>query len=101
MHREEMPVGIVVLDPTAEEETEIHPLAPRRGSLNGLRVGFLDNSKERADEILKRLQELLAERYEFAETIWRRKALYTQKAPDEFLREIAHSCDVVVTAVGG
>jgi hypothetical protein len=101
MHGEEMAVGIVVLDPTAEGDAESHPLAPRRGSLNGLRVGFLDNSKERADEILKRLQELLAERYEFAETIWRRKALYTQKAPDDFLREIAGSCDVVVTAVGG
>ena len=101
MEREGMAAGIVVLDPTAEEETEIHPLAPRRGSLNGLRVGFLDNSKERADEILKRLQELLAERYEFAETIWRRKAFYTKKAPDELLLEIARSCDVVVTAVGG
>ncbi len=101
MHPEEMPVGILVLDPTAEEEAESHPLAPRRGSLNGLRVGFLDNSKERADEILKRLQELLAERYEFAETIWRRKAFYTRKAPDELLREIARACDVVVTAVGG
>ncbi len=101
MEREGMAAGIVVLDPTAEEETEIHPLAPRRGSLNGLRVGFLDNSKERADEILKRLQELLAERYEFAETIWRRKAFYTKKAPDELLEEIARSCDVVVTAVGG
>jgi len=101
MQHEGRAIGIVVLDPTAEEEAEIHPLAPRRGSLNGLRVGFLDNSKERADEILKRLQELLAERYEFAETIWRRKALYTQKAPDELLREIARSCDVVVTAVGG
>lgn len=101
MSREEMAVGIVVLDPTAEEEVETHPLAPRRGSLNGLRVGFLDNSKERADEILKRLQELLAERYEFAETIWRRKTFYTQRAPDELLQEMARSCDVVVTAVGG
>jgi len=101
MLREGTAVGIVVLDPTADEEAEVHPLAPRRGGLNGLRVGFLDNSKERADEILKRLQELLAERYEFAETIWRRKAFYTMKAPDELLQEIARSCDVVVTAVGG
>lgn len=101
MTREEQAVGIVVLDPTADGEVETHPLAPRRGSLNGLRVGFLDNSKERADEILKRLQELLAERYEFAETIWRRKAFYTKKAPDELLQEMARSCDVVVTAVGG
>ncbi|MBI3080413.1 MAG: hypothetical protein HYY89_03410 [candidate division NC10 bacterium] len=101
MHPEEMPVGILVLDPTADEEAETHPLAPRRGSLNGLRVGVLDNSKERADEILKRLQELLTERYEFAETIWRRKAFYTRRAPDELLREIGRSCDVVVTAVGG
>ena len=101
MSREEQPVGVVVLDPTADGEPETRPLAPRRGSLNGLRVGFLDNSKERADEILKRLQELLAERFEFAETVWRRKAFYTKKAPDELLHEIARSCDVVVTAVGG
>lgn len=101
MYGDEMPVGVIVLDPTAEEEAESHPLAPRRGSLNGLRVGFLDNSKERADEILKRLQELLAERFEFADTLWRRKAYYTQKAPDELLGEIARACDVVVTAVGG
>lgn len=101
MSREETAVGVVVLDPTPEEEAESHPLAPRRGSLNGLRVGFLDNSKERADEILKRLQELLAERFEFADTIWRRKTYYTQKAPDELLAEIARACDVVVTAVGG
>ncbi|MBI2081161.1 MAG: hypothetical protein HYT86_05465, partial [candidate division NC10 bacterium] len=65
MYGDEMSAGVIVLDPTPEEEAESHPLAPRRGSLNGLRVGFLDNSKERADEILKRLQELLAERFEF------------------------------------
>jgi len=92
---------LTVLDPTAELDAERIPLAPRPADLAGKRVGFLDNSKERADEILRRLEERLKERFAVGAVVWRRKAFYTKQAPATLIDEMARECDLVVSAVGG
>jgi len=101
MATEETTKGLVLLEPVAETETETSPLALRVTDISGMRIGFLDNSKERADEILAVLEELLAERFEFAEVIRRRKRNHKKGAPPELIDEMAERCRLVVTAVGG
>ncbi len=92
---------LTVLDPTAEMDVERVPLAPRPGDLAGKRIGFLDNSKEKAEEILRRLQERLTERFAVGSVVWRRKEFYTKPAPAALIEDLARQCDVVVNAVGG
>ncbi len=93
--------GLILLEPVAEEEPETSPLAPRVLELSGQRIGFLDNSKERADEILEVIEEMLIERFEYAAVIRRRKEIYAKNAPPELIEELAEGCELVVTAVGG
>lgn len=93
--------GLILLEPVADEEIETFPLAPRVAELSGTRIGFLDNNKERADEILEVIEELLTERFEYREIIRRRKHYYTKNAPPELIDELVERCDLVVTAVGG
>ena len=92
---------LTVLDPTAEMDVERIPLAPRPPDLAGKRIGFLDNSKEKAEEILRRIEERLRERFAVGPVLWRRKEFYTKPAPTPFIEELARQCDVVISAVGG
>lgn len=96
-----MATRLVVLDPTAEEVQEILQPAPRSEKLDGKRIVFLDNSKERAGEILATFEDLFRERYQFAEVVKRRKAYYTKGASRDLIEELARSAELVVTAVGG
>jgi hypothetical protein len=93
--------GLILLEPVVEDEAEVYPLALRILDISGKRIGFLDNSKERADEILVVIEEMLAERFEFDEVVRHRKRYYTKSAPPELIDELAERCQLVVTAVGG
>jgi hypothetical protein len=101
MAREKAETGLILLEPVAEAEPETSPLAPRVLKLSGQRIGFLDNSKERAHEILAVIEELLTARIEYAAVLRRRKPYYTKNALPELIEELVQRCDVVVTAVGG
>jgi hypothetical protein len=92
---------LTVLDPTAEMDVERIPLAPRPPDLAGRRVGILDNSTERADEILRRIEERLKEQGAVRRVVWRRKEYYTKQAPTALIEDLARQCDVVINAVGG
>ncbi len=92
---------LTVLDPTAEMDVERIPLVARPADLAGRRVGFLDNSKERAEEILRRIEERMKERFAVGSIVWRRKDFYTKQAPLALIEDLARQCDVVVNAVGG
>ena len=92
---------LTVLDPTAEVDVERIPLAVRPADLAGKRVGFLGNSKERAEEILRRIEERLRERFAVGPVIWPRKEFYTKQAPAALIGDMARQCDVVISAVGG
>jgi hypothetical protein len=51
-----------LLSPLGATSDTVKPLARRRPSLAGLRIGVLDNSKPNADVLLGRVAERLAER---------------------------------------
>jgi hypothetical protein len=91
--------GIEILDPTVRAAGSVMP-APRLTSLRGRRVGLLDNSKEKADIFLSTLAERLIERFSPAEIIHRRKPTYSRAAPPAIIKELAQTCDCVITAMG-
>ena len=91
--------GIEIFDPTIRAATAVIP-APRLTSLRGKRVGFLDNSKEKAEIFLATLAERLTERFTLAEVMHRRKPFYSRVAPPAILEELRQTCDCVITAMG-
>jgi hypothetical protein len=85
-----------VLSPLGAISDTVKPLAARRPSLNGLRLGVLDNSKPNADVLLRRVAELLAAR---AEGVTIRTWIKPGSSrPAAMIEEIASSVDVLLTA---
>jgi hypothetical protein len=91
--------GIEILDPTLRNAERITP-APRLTSLTGKTIGFLDNSKEKADVFLATLAERLGQRFALAEVVQRRKPAYSRIAPPALIEELGQTCDGVITAMG-
>jgi len=88
-----------VLDPTDEASPLEKKLASAVSDLQGKVIGFLDISKPKGDIFLKRLEELLTERYRVKEVIHRRKPTYTAPAPAALREELASRCDVIIEAL--
>lgn len=91
--------GIEILDPTVRTEERVTP-APRLTSLAGKTIGFLDNSKEKADIFLTALAERLGQRFALAGVVQRRKPAYSRVAPRPIIEELGKTCDCVITAMG-
>lgn len=90
---------IEVLHPIAQNRPLELPLAERVPTLDGRVVGFLDNSKANVDIFLRRVEELLRERFQF-ETVYRRKVNAAVPAGEDLIKELAEQCDVVINAYG-
>jgi len=86
---------VKVLSPLGTTPDTVRPLAKRRPTLGGLRIGVLDNSKPNADVLLDRVAEVLAARAGGA-TI-RRWTKPGSSRPAEMIDEIAAAADVVLT----
>ncbi|MDQ3576573.1 MAG: hypothetical protein M3400_14765 [Actinomycetota bacterium] len=89
-----------VFRPTVDEPENLgDPLAQRRGSLDGKRIGLLWNSKVNADIYLRRLQELIEARNKDVEFVFRAKPTASKPMEPEVV-EAMQGCDLVVTAFG-
>jgi hypothetical protein len=88
-----------VLDPTDEASPLEKKLSSGVPDLRGKVVGFLDISKPKGDIFLKRLEELLRQRYDVKEVLHRRKPTYTRPAPEAMREELASRCDVIIEAL--
>ena len=91
---------IVVLDPTAKPRELRHELAPRLPDMRGRKIGFLWNSKPNGDILFARLEELLRQKYEITDSIFRRKPTASVSATMQDIDELAASCDAVVVGLG-
>ena len=89
---------VTLLDPTAEDVPEEHPIAPRIGSLSGTTVALLDNTKHNSDRFLAGIADGLVQQYGVARVVHRQKANANSPAPADLLDDVA-SADVVVHAV--
>ena len=84
-----------VLSPLGTAVGGVKPLARRRGSLRGLRIGILDNSKPNADVLLGRVAELLVEQVGGGPIArWRKPGA---SHPATVIDEVVASSDVVLT----
>jgi len=84
-----------VLSPLGTTPDTARSLAKRRPSLDGLRIGVLDNSKPNADVLLDRVAEALAARA--GGVTIRRWTKPGSSRPAEMIDEIAAAADVVLT----
>lgn len=90
-----------ILDPIPEAEAAARlALAPRPTDLRGRVVGFLDNGQTNTAGFLARLGERLRAEASVARIVHRRKAYWTMRAEPETIADLAHSCDVVISAWG-
>lgn len=92
--------GQVVYDPRGVVEAKLQRLAPRVTSLDGLRLGVLDNTKWNANKLLRRSVELLRKEIDFAVVNSYRKESFSRSAEPRLIQEVAEQNDVVLTAIG-
>jgi hypothetical protein len=89
---------VEILSPVAEAEGIAISSAPRPGTLDGQRIGFLDNTKSNVDAFLSRAEKLLRERFALSQVIRQRKRHGGR--PAEAVDDLARRCQVVVNGVG-
>ena len=75
--------------------------APRLTALAGKRVGLLDNSKNKANQLLDAVAEILDSQYGFTDVVRRRKPSASKPVAPEVIDELGEMCDLVIVGVGG
>ncbi|HEY7165268.1 MAG TPA: hypothetical protein VIB79_11940 [Candidatus Binatia bacterium] len=87
---------IQIVNPLGVSEVSKATRANRnRETLQGARVGLLDNNKPNADKFLAQIGVLLQDRFGTIELIPKRK---TTRTAAKCLAELAAGCDVVINA---
>jgi hypothetical protein len=87
---------IEIVNPVGRRANRKTSLAKRtRDSLNGLRIGLLDNNKPNADKFLSFIGESLRQHFENLDLIAIRKLSRTEA---ECLPDLIARCDVVINA---
>ncbi len=93
-----------IIDPTVGPATTSADgraeLAPRPGSLSGLRLGLLANTKRNAEMFLEEVGKQLAEHYGVQPVLAAKKPNIVETAPEPIMAELGAQCDIVVTGVG-
>jgi len=89
-----------VFDPRGRIDVEQVPLAPRAATLQGLRLGILDNTKWNANRLLRKTAALLKDGQGLAATNYYKKESFSKYADPALIAEIAANNDIVLTAIG-
>jgi hypothetical protein len=89
-----------ILDPTLETPLASVTYPPRPASLQGLRVGLVENTKHNSDRLLQKIGDVLKSEYGVAETRMWRKHNASVPADAEIIGELSQSCDVMVAGIG-
>ncbi len=90
---------IEVLNPVGEVEVKARKLAPRPKSLQGLRLGVLDNNKHNADHFLNRAGKIFRDKFGLREVIIRNKPSPGLPVPQD-IRKVLSDSDLLLTAFG-
>ena len=91
---------IELLDPTVEANTQSIAYVDRPRSLDGKRVGLIENTKFNSDRLLQMIGEILKAEYGAAETRMFHKHNASVPAHEEIIQEIRKTCDVMVAGIG-
>ena len=91
---------VEVFDPRGRVQVEQAALAPRPQSLEGLRLGVLDNTKWNAGRLLRGIAAELEAQFPLAAVGYYKKESFSKEAAPELLAAIAADNDIVLTAIG-
>ena len=95
-----LPDGWIVYDPRGTVTAEPRALAPRLRSLDGTRLGVLDNTKWNASKLLRATVARLGAEITLAEVRHYVKESFSRPAAGDLLDRIAAENDAVITAIG-
>jgi hypothetical protein len=90
----------IVFDPRGVVETEALALSERPATLDGLRLGVLDNTKWNANRLLRKTVAKLQQETSFAAVNYYREESFSKEADPALIGAIAADNDIVVTAIG-
>jgi hypothetical protein len=93
-----MPVQIY--DPTTEVAERHINFVRRPQSLQGVRIGLVDNTKHNSDALLLRIADILEREHGAKAHVIRRKKSAGSAPHAEIVEEYKANCDVVVAGVG-
>ena len=91
---------IELLDPTAEVRTQTIAFVDRPASLEGKRVGLIENTKFNSDRLLAKIGEILKAEYGAADWKLFRKHNSSVPAHEEIIAEVRKTYDVMVAGIG-
>jgi len=91
---------IELLDPTADPGAQPVAYAPRPDSLQGKRIGLVENTKFNSDRLLLKIGDILKAEYGAAEVRLWHKRNASVPAHQEIINELRQSCDVMVAGIG-
>jgi hypothetical protein len=90
----------LLFDPCGLVDQDRTPIASRKTSLEGLCLGILDNSKWKANKLLRGASAALSEDIKFAAVNYYVKQSFSKDAAPELIEQIAQENDIVLTAIG-
>lgn len=91
---------ITVYDPRGVVGAEKKEIAARIRSLDGLRLGILDNTKWNANKLLRGVRDRLAAGVPLTAVNYYRKESFSRFADPALIGKIRDENDIVVTAIG-
>jgi hypothetical protein len=87
-----------LVDPTDVVERSRQTVAPLE-TMEGKRIGLLENRKDNANLLLKRVGDQLRDHYGAVTTDVKQKFIFSMVADPHILDDLASRCDAVVTAI--
>jgi hypothetical protein len=91
---------VKLFDPTSKPVERAVQLAPRPASLQGLRLGLVDNTKFNSNTLLNKLAERLARRHGMTVTLTSRKRSPSHEIDAAAVRALRRQADFVVSGIG-
>ncbi|WP_442595538.1 UGSC family (seleno)protein [Parapusillimonas sp. JC17] len=92
--------SVRVYDPRGIVRSVEMPTAARKASLDGLRLGVLDNSKWNANKLLRGAIDALKQEVGFKAVNYYVKHSFSKDAAPELIAQIIQENDIVLTAIG-
>ena len=89
-----------IYDPRGVVAAQARDISPRISSLQGLRLGILDNTKWNANKLVRALRDELQVTHQLKPGGYYRKESFSRFAEPRLLDEIKAQSDLVVTAIG-
>ena len=91
---------IRVFDPTSLNTEQEFRLAPRQGSLRGLRIGLVENTKYNSSALLLRIAGILEREYGAKNHILRSKRTPGTPVDENTIQEFKSIVDVAIAGIG-